>query len=114
MILYTLVMPARGLTSIESFVGVFLPRVVEVWQRFGADFDPDNQEMIVLKRSNRSLIGSMNDAIKAVRFFDHYDRVDRPGYKSMEIQERLNKLPYKAIDYESPDRLLPKLLGMAK
>lgn len=109
--LYTILLPAKGLTSIDSFLKAFLPRVREVWQRHGSDFDSNNQEVVVLKRANRSLIGSMNDAIKAVQFYDVYDREDHPGYKPMDIEERLNMVPYKALGYNSPDRLLPGLLG---
>ena len=53
----------------------------------------------------------MNDAIKAVQFYDVYDREDHPGYTPMDIEERLNMTPYKTIEYQSPDWLLPKLLG---
>jgi len=109
--LYTILLPAKGLTSIDSFLKAFLPRVAEVWQRHGSDFDPNNQEVVVLKRANRSLIGSMNDAIKAVEFYAVYDREDHPGYTPMDIEERLNMVPYKTIGYQSPDRWLPKLLG---
>lgn len=109
--LYTILLPAKGLTSIDFFLKAFLPRVSEVWQRHGSDFDPNNQEVVVLKRANRSLIGSMNDAIKAVQFYDAYDREDHPGYRPMDIGKRLNMVPYKAIGYNSPERLLPSLLG---
>jgi hypothetical protein len=109
--LYTILLPAKGLTSIDSFLKAFLPRVAEVWQRHGSDFDPNNQEVVVLKRANRSLIGSMNDAIKAVEFYAVYDREDHPGYTPMDIEVRLNMVPYKANEYQSPARLLPKLLG---
>ena len=108
--LYTLLMPAKGLTSIEAFLGAFLPRVAATWREHGASFDPDNQEVIVLKRSNRSRIGSMNDAIKMVKFHHVYDQEEHPGYTPMDMHTRLNEVPYKALGYDSPARLLPKLL----
>jgi hypothetical protein len=108
--LYTILMPARGLTSINSFLKEFLPRVADVWHGFGADFDAHNQEVIVLKRSNRSLIGSMNDAIQATKFHFEYVREKPHDFGPIDIEERLNMVPYKALGFQSPGRLLPKLL----
>jgi hypothetical protein len=109
--LYTLLMPARGLTSIDSFLKEFLPRVAEVWQRYDATFDARNQEVIVLKRTNRSLIGSMNDAIHATKFHYSYTRNETHSFGPTTIEERLNMVPYKAIQYSAPFQLLPKLLA---
>ncbi len=109
--LYTILMPARGLTSIDSFLKAFLPRVAEVWHRFGAEFDVQNQEIIVLKRSNRSLIGSMNDAVLATEFHFEFTREESHSFGPTNIEERLNMVPYKALKYKAPFEVLPKLLG---
>ena len=109
--LYTILMPARGLTSIDSFLKAFLPRVAEIWQRFDAEFDANNQEVIVLKRTNRSLIGSMNDAIQATKFHLQYDHEDSHDFEPIDIEVRLNLVPYKALDHMAPCKLLAKLLG---
>ena len=109
--LYTILMPARGLTSIGSFLKVFLPRVAEVWHQHHAEFDIKNQEVIVLKRTNRSLIGSMNDAILATKFHYGYTPDEPNRFGPTSIEERLNMVPYKAIQYAAPFELLSKLLG---
>lgn len=109
--LYTILMPARGLTSIDSFLKAFLPRVAQVWHRFDAEFDDQNQQVIVLKRTNRSLIGSMNDAIQATKFHFEYIREESHDFGPIDIEERLNMVPYKAREYMAPFELLPKLLG---
>lgn len=108
--LYTILMPARGLTSIDSFLKAFLPRVAEVWHRFEAEFDDQNQQVIVLKRTNRSLIGSMNDAIQATKFHFDYTRNETHSFGPATIEERLNMVPYKALQYSTPCELLSKLL----
>jgi hypothetical protein len=109
--LYTILMPARGLTSIDSFLKAFLPRVAEVWHRFNAEFDAQHQDVIVLKRTNRSLIGSMSDAIQATKFHFEYTRNATFSLGPTTIEERLNMVPYKALQYSAPFELLPKLLG---
>ena len=108
--LYTILIPAKGLTSLEAFLKAFLPRVADAWQQFGAEFDSQNQEFVVLKRANRSLIGSMNDAIQAAKFHHYYAQQKHEGYGDMDIETRLNMVLYKALAYETPSRLLQKLL----
>jgi hypothetical protein len=109
--LFTILMPARGLTSIDSFLKAFLPRVAEVWHRFDSEFDAQNQQVIVLKRTNRSLIGSMNDAIQSAKFHYEYNRNKTYSFGPTDIEKRLNMVPYKALKYTAPFELLPKLLG---
>jgi hypothetical protein len=109
--LYTILMPARGLTSIDSFLEAFLPRVAEVWHRFDTEFDTQNQQVIVLKRTNRSLIGSMNDAIQSAKFHFEYASEEGHSFGPTDVEQRLNMIPYKALQYTAPFRLLPKLLG---
>lgn len=109
--LYTVLMPARGLTSIDSFLKAFLPRVAEVWHRFDGEFDANNQEVIVLKRTNRSLIGSMNDAIQATKFHFEYIHEEPHDFEPIDIEERLNMVPYKALEYTAPCKLLARLLA---
>ena len=110
--LYTILLPARGLTSMNLFLKSFLPRVSDVWHRFGAEFDPHHQEVIVLKRTNRSLIGSMNDAIQATKFHFEYIREEVHEFGPIDIEERLNMVPYKALQYKAPCKLLPELLSL--
>jgi hypothetical protein len=106
--LYTIVMPARGLNSINAFLSGFLPRVASIWSANGGQFDPLNQEIIVLNRTNRSLIGSMNDAIHSAKAFYEF-KIGEKFQRTLEYH--LNNTPYKTLGFESPSRLLPKLLS---
>jgi hypothetical protein len=109
--LFAILLPAKGLTSLDAFLRVFLPKVQRVWHRCGASFDASNQEIIVLKRANRSLVGSMNDAIQTLKFHHEATRDGHSGNSPAKLEARLNQTPYKALRYESPDRLLPRALG---
>ncbi len=109
--LYTILMPARGLTSIDSFLKAFLPKVAEVWHRFDSEFDAQNQQVIVLKRTNRSLIGSMSDAIQSAKFYHEFNLNKTYSFGPTDLEERLNMAPYKALQYSAPFELLQKLLG---
>ena len=58
--LYALIIPSKGLTTFAALLKVLLPVISDLWAKHGGSFDPDNQSVIVLPRTNRSLIGSMN------------------------------------------------------
>jgi hypothetical protein len=109
--LFSILMPAKGLTSVESFLDAFLPRVAKAWQEHGGNFDCLNQEVIILKRSNKSLIGSMTEAVKMIKFYAEFDRLENPHKTPLDLEERLNNIPYKAIGFENSHRLLTRLLA---
>jgi hypothetical protein len=111
--LYAIIIPAKGLTTLPALLKVLLPLISDLWARHGASFDPDNQSVIVLPRTNRSLIGSMNEAMIGLRFF--YDVTEFAGtpFDLSRLEERLNDTLYKAINHERPSKLLPKLLAGA-
>jgi hypothetical protein len=92
---------------------VLLPLVSDLWKKHGGSFDPDNQSVIVLPRTNRSLIGSMNDAMNALRFHcDVAEFADTP-FDLSHVEWRMNENPYKSLNYDHPNRLLPKMLANA-
>ena len=111
--LYSIIIPAKGLTSFPALLKILFSQVSDLWAKHGASFDADNQTVIVLPRTNRSLIGSMNDAMKALRF--SYEIAETAGtpFDLSRVVTNLNRNPYKALDYDDPSRLLPKLLAGA-
>lgn len=102
--LYVLVIPVTGVKTFEAFFRLFLARVKETWERSGSDFDSENQSVIVLSRTDRTRIGSMNDAILSFRL----NRAHGDSLESLET--KANHTPYKAIGYNLPDALLQQML----
>jgi hypothetical protein len=88
-----------------------LGRIAEVWMKHGAEFDPANQTVMVLPRTNRSLIGSMNDAVALIRFYESFANAERVELDLADMENRSNMTPYKALGFEQPDRLLARMLG---
>jgi hypothetical protein len=111
--LYAIIIPAKGLTTFPALLKVLLPLISDLWTKHGGSFDPDNQSVIVLPRTNRSLIGSMNDAMNALRF--HCEGAEFAGtpFDLARVEWRMNENPYKSLNYDHPNRLLPKMLGNA-
>jgi len=105
--LYMIILPATGLKGFPALWVVLLERIYELWRRHGAELDPANHTVVALNRTNRSLIGSMNDAINLMRFRKgDAEELDLP-----ELERLSNTTPYKANGYEHPERLLAVALG---
>lgn len=108
--LYSVLVPAAGLHGFHAALEILLERVARIWARNGASFDPGNQSVIVLPRSNKSLIGSMNEAIRCVTCKHEYRYGCDPNVEWITYENGLNDMPYKALDYDSPTMRLGQLL----
>jgi hypothetical protein len=109
--LYAIIIPAKGLQSLSSLLKAFIPLVASLWESHGASFDRENQSVIVLPRTNRALIGSMTDAIRIFRHI-HEDNLNSGTETDIQkVETCLNGIPYKALKYEQPSKLLGRLLS---
>ena len=109
--LYTLLVNAAGLTDFRSFVQILLISVRAVWSWHGVTFEAAEHPVVVFRRTNRSLMGSMNDAARCLRW--HYDSSiegSRP-FDLAHVQGMLNEMPYKGIGYGCPKDRLAQLLA---
>ena len=106
----TLIVPLKGVRRFEEFLPLFLQRVVELWEAVGATFDPANQQVMILRRTNRSLIGSLNNAKELIGFtaFDQMERGEPIDWN--EAQGLINGTPFSAIDYDLPLEKLATLV----
>jgi len=55
------VIPLKGLTF-EKFLPIFLQRAARLFIQAGGSLETQNQTVVILRRTDRSLIGSMNGA----------------------------------------------------
>ena len=102
--------PLKSIRKFEEFIAAFLKRAAARFADQGGQLDSENQTVIVLSRSDRSLIGTMNEAkfILGNRIFGDlegggdidWDRVE--GY--------MNEVLYSRIEYDRPSDRLRKLL----
>ncbi|NLT69535.1 MAG: hypothetical protein GXX91_02420 [Verrucomicrobiaceae bacterium] len=109
--LWAILIPATGITTLETFLPLFLGRVAEVWAAHGAEFNPLHQSLAFFSRSNRSLIGSMNDAILQVRRTEELARLEGLPMDWAKIESNLNGMPYGALQYDRPKRRMAALLA---
>jgi hypothetical protein len=108
--LWSMIVPATGVTSLADILRIFLDQVADVWGSHGAAFDPSNQDVLFFSRSNRSLIGSMNDAASMMRYAEELAREEKTPADWDEVEGHLNRTTYKAIGRARPRDLMAELL----
>jgi hypothetical protein len=109
--LWSLIIRAKGVTKLEKLLPLFLSRVQEVWQMHGSALDPQNQSILFLPRRDRSLIGSMNDAVRHIKMLADIAHFEGRLVDWKELETYLQSTPFRAIEYDSPDRRLKTILG---
>lgn len=108
--LWTVLVHAKGITTLQRILPILLDRIEEAWESHGAAFDRSNQSLIFFSRSNRRLIGSMNDAVFATHLAVRSAAENGQPVNWRDVEKRLNNTPYKVLDYASPRRMLAKML----
>lgn len=103
--------PAKEIRRYGDVVQFLLERIRKLWVQHGREFDPTAHPVMVLPRTNRSLMGSMNEAIHAIRFHHEWSRKGGPPFNCLTMENQLNTTPYKAINYAFPREFLGQLLA---
>ncbi|MFT5470319.1 MAG: hypothetical protein ACI8UO_005447 [Verrucomicrobiales bacterium] len=109
----SIIIPATGVTTLPKFLLMFMERIAAIWVAHGVAFDASNQSVVFFFRSNRSLIGSMNDAISQVRLVEETAREENRPMDWKEMEVYLNQTPYGSIKYDRPRERLKGLLSEA-
>ena len=109
--LWPILVPLQPRLSYETFLSALLLHIAASYAAFGASFDYSNQTVLVTKRSNRRIIGSMNDAMffmknEAQSMQREQGSVDWPS-----IVARVARTPFSSVEGHFPDRRFAELLG---
>jgi hypothetical protein len=102
------VIPLKGLTF-ETFLQVFLQRAARLFIQAGGVLETQNQTVVVLRRTDRSLIGSMNSA-KQDALYEIQAQLENEMIDWDQVEDRLNEIPFSAIGYSSPKQELVRVL----
>ena len=104
--LWPILIEVKGVTKLEVLLPLFLERVMDLFRAHEHVFDNQNQSVIFMSRSNRSLIGSMNDAIQLIRIHVEEIRGEGGEVSWLGLDSCIMDTPFSAIGYQSPlDRL---------
>jgi len=101
----------KGLKTFEKFLEVFLPRTERLFTEAGGSLETRNQTVIVLRRSDRQLIGSMNDARLHACEEIEGQWSEKGSIAWDQVEDRLNEIPFSATDYVLPKIELARVLA---
>ena len=109
--LATLIIPLKGIRKFPNFLPLFLRKASDLFNAFGATIDPANQNVLVLSRNNRPLIGSLNDAkyLIGCAVSDQMEAGEPVDWNK--AADFINQTPYSLIDYETPTKALIALIS---
>lgn len=105
------VIPLKGVKTLEKFLEIFLPQAARLFTEAGGSLEIRNQTVIVLRRSDRQLIGSMNDARLHARDEIIGQRLERESVDWDLLEDLLNEIPFSATDYVPPKIELVRVLA---
>ena len=109
--LAAVIVPLRGIRSFEEFLPLFLRKVNQLLKTFGASIDEANQNVLVLRRTNRPVIGSLNDAKELIEF-EVIEQLDiRQPLDWNKAAEFINRTPFSLIDQKTPSEALASLIS---
>jgi hypothetical protein len=101
------VLPLKGVRSFDQFLGVFLRRAARIFEEAGGVLDTQTQTIIVLRRSDRSVIGTMNEAREHARLeIEHLN--EHSDWNK--VEDRLNGLLFSRNEYHPPREALSRAL----
>ncbi|XHR28610.1 MAG: DUF6933 domain-containing protein [Chthoniobacteraceae bacterium] len=107
--LSTFIVPLKGIRTFEVFLPQMLARIGELFDRNGIPFDAQNQSVLILPRSARSLIGTMNEAKAIIKDSILYDLKYVGAVDWVSLERELNETPYSQIEDETPDTRMGRL-----
>jgi hypothetical protein len=105
------VVPLKGVRTFEQFLPAFLERAARLFKAAGGFLETRNQTVIVLRRTDQQLIGTMNDAQRNARYEIEYRRAQDAGVDWDAVEDELNQIPFSAIDYILPNDELARVLA---
>jgi len=108
--LWPIILPLSGCKSYEDFLRTLLFHIEASYLSVRGSFDRSNLTVIATKRSNRSIIGSMNEA----KFLlGHYvgDKMDDSGEVDWAAaSDELAQTPFTAVEGHFPDKRFAQLV----
>ncbi len=107
----TVIVPLRGIRTFQEFVPLFLTKVNQLLRSFGGSVIKGNRDVLVLRRTNRPLIGSLHDAKRLVEA-NVIEQVDSGVQISWdEAANFINQTPFSVIDQKAPAQALADLIS---
>ena len=108
--LYSVVVYGRGVTDTDLLLKSIIPALREQMDDDGMKLiyerciAPYLGSVVLAATDSRSVLGSMNDMVNCSKVL-----LDRFDYAACDLAGQLNSIPYSAVKYESPKRVMMAL-----
>lgn len=109
--LWPILVPVWTRMSYEVFLEALLLHIAASYATFGASFDCANQTVIATKRSNRGIIGSMNEAIFLMKYQAESMQREQGAVDWATIRADIARTPFSSVKGHFPDRRFAELLA---
>jgi hypothetical protein len=96
----------------EDFLQTLLFHIEASYLSVGGRFDRSNLTVIATKRSNRSIIGSMNEAKCLLGYYVGGKMDDSGDVDWAAARDELAQTPFTAVQGHFPDKRFEQLVGM--
>lgn len=109
--LWPIIMDLRHCKTYDAFLEHLLLHIEASYMMVNGDFDGANITVVATKRSNRSIIGSMNNAIYLIESYVEEAKTDNNEIDWLEVQSHLANTPFMSLAEHLPAQAFIKLVG---
>jgi len=109
--LWPILVPMQPRMSYDTFLSALLLHIAASYAAFGASFDYSNQTVLVTKRSNRRIIGSMNEAMFLMKHQAQSMQMEDGLVDWPAIVASVSRTPFSSVEGHFPDKRFAELVG---
>ncbi len=109
--LWPIILDLKECTTYEIFLKALLVNIEMSYVLVGGDFDSANISVVATKRSNRSIIGSMNNAIYLIESHVHHSREQGIPVDWADVQNNIARTPFMSLQGHFPYQAFQRIAG---
>lgn len=109
--LWPIVIPLKDCRTYDIFLKTLLVHIDLSYAMVGGKFDSANVSVVATKRSNRSIIGSMNNAICLIQGHVEHSRENGLSVDWADVQNSIAHTPFMSLECLFPHEAFARIAG---